>query len=354
MYNYLCADMPTRLLFLTAQLQPFLLSGIKSLCTLYDVEVLVYTLEKEENFQYDIPKCKELQIVYYAHFPEKSFKKNLVSFQPDIVFCAGWMFPIYLNWCRQLKKNGVRTICAMDTQWKGTFKQRFLVLFAHFAIKKSFTHAWVPGPRQASYAMRLGFDASKVLDNLYAPNTNMFANIFDANSSKKYFKKFLYVGRLESHKVLNLLKAFVSLSPAELDGWQIQFVGNGSMTQHPLLRHPGVLCQSFLPQEQLFIVANKASVFCLCSAEEPWGTVVQEFAAAGLPLLVSLQCGSSDVFLKNNGIICDGASVENIRNGLLQFISMSDNELNQMALESHHLGITSNSDTWAHTLMQLR
>lgn len=346
--------MPTRILFLTAQLQPFLLSGIQSLLRLYDVEVLVYSEDIAINSKLEMPVNKAFRIVYYSASPKVSFYNEIKLYSPDIVFCAGWMFKLYLKWCKQLKKNGTLTICAMDTQWKGTLKQKFLVFISSFVLKNTFTHAWVPGKRQADYALKLGFNNEQILNNLYAPNTTLFASIFDAKSSKKSFKKFLYVGRLEPHKLLNLLKAFAELSIEERHDWEFHIVGNGTMKKHPLMHHSSVFCHSFLTQNQLLNFAAISSVFCLCSVHEPWGTVVQEFSAAGLPLLVSKQCGSSEFFLNKNGVICDGEDVSDIKNCLLKFISFSENEFDKMSVQSHLLGMSSNSDTWAKTIMQLQ
>jgi len=108
-----------------------------------------------------------------------------------------------------------------------------------------------------------------------------------------------------------------------------------------------------LPQMELQKVVEQCGILCLCSTDEPWGTVAQEFAAAGFPLLLSQQCGASDHFLSGNGFLCDGNNIEDIKSGLMSFIQSSDKALFQMSEISHQLGIQSNSDTWSKTLMSL-
>lgn len=348
--------MATRILFLAAHLQPFLASGIHSLLKNYDVEIVLYCEKREENQWINIGPNKHLRIFTYDYEPDTFFWKEIDLFKPDIVFCAGWMFRMYLSWSKALKKSGAKTICAMDTQWKGSLKQKVWVLASPFTLRKSFTHAWIPGKRQEDYANRLGFANDELLHSLYAPDTSLFSRAYDGfmKSDQQVFpKKFLYVGRLEPHKLKNLLLVFHSLSQSELGLWRLQIVGDGSMSKDLLLNHTAITVSKSIPQIELQKLAAQGAVFCLCSAEEPWGTVVQEFAAAGMPLLLSKQCGSSEAFLIDNGFICDGADVESIKNALLKMINSSDKELFAMSKNSHHLGVSTNSDTWASELMRL-
>lgn len=348
--------MPTRILFLTAHLQPFLAVGIRSLMTDDDVEIIIYCEKRDENSLIDIQPNSQLRIFTYDYEPETFFWKTIDAFKPDVVVSAGWMFRIYTSWCKALKRNGAKTVCAMDTQWKGSLKQKLLVFLSPFIINSAFTHAWVPGKRQEDYALRLGFSADKILHHLYAPDTLLFDKAYQGfmESELKLFpKRFLYVGRLEDHKVKNLLLAFRSLTDAERGDWVLYIIGNGSLENSPLLQHSAINYSGSLPQQQLVKLAAQNGVFCLCSADEPWGTVVQEFSAAGLPLLLSKQCGSSDYFLSDNGFLCDGKDVQSIKNGLIDFIKTSDTDLFKMSKISNQLGRSSGSAIWANELMGL-
>jgi glycosyltransferase involved in cell wall biosynthesis len=348
--------MSTRILFLAAQLQPFLVSGIRSLLENYEVEIIVYCRNDNQNLLLDLPSDKRLKVFLYPDEPDTFFWNEIKSFNPQIVFCAGWMYLRYLNWCKALRNYGAKTICAMDTQWKGTLKQKVLTLVAPFTIGKYFSYAWIPGSRQMDYAHRLGFKDDCILKYLYAPDTHLFQqsySIFKQKQFRTFPKRFLYVGRIEFHKMGNLLTAFCSLSKDELNGWELQLIGDGSMSGNRLVQNPFIQIQKSLPQQQLMEIASYGGVFCLCSSDEPWGTVVQEFSAAGMPLLVSKQCGSSDHFMEGNGIVCDGKDVESIKKALLRFISLSDEQLFEMSAKSHLLGTSTNSDVWAKELMRL-
>ena len=348
--------MSTRILFLSVQLQPFLISGIRSLLKNYEVEIIVYCRSDNQNSLLELPSDKHLRVFLYPDEPDTFFWNDIQSFNPQIVFCAGWMYLRYMNWCKALRKNGAKTICAMDTQWKGTLKQKILTLIAPYTLRRYFTNAWVPGNRQMDYAQRLGFKDDCILKYLYAPDTQLFQQSYSVFKQKQFStfpKRFLYAGRMEVHKMGNLLTAFSNLGKNELNGWELQLIGDGTMSGNLLLKNSFIQSQKAMSQQQLMEIASKGAVFCLCSSDEPWGTVAQEFSAAGMPLLVSKQCGSSDHFIEGNGIICDGTDIESIKNALLQFISMSDEQLFEMSAKSHFLGIRTNSDIWANELMRL-
>ena len=78
----------------------------------------------------------------------------------------------------------------------------------------------------------------------------------------------------------------------------------------------------------LIIIFNEG-VFILPSLKEPWGVVLNEFAASGVPLLGSNVIGASSAFLINgyNGYTFDAGDCESFAQRLLQFINMNDDEL---------------------------
>lgn len=348
--------MSIRILFLAARLQPFLVSGIRSLLHRHDVEIVLYCQYPENIELFDLPEDQRLRIFFYNNTPDSFFVHQIKTFNPQIVFCAGWMYHRYLLWCKSLVKIGARTICAMDTQWQGNFKQKLLTRLSPFTLLKCFSHAWVPGERQREYAIRLGFDEKNILNNLYTPDTDLFQKsyaLFKEKNLQFFPKRFVYVGRLEAHKVDYLLKAFAGIEKGLLKGWKLHIYGDGPLSSSESLNSPFIQYHKAVPQKILAEMAANGGVFCLCSYDEPWGTVVQEFASAGMPLVVSKQCGSSLHFLKDNGILCDGTDVDDIRNALLQIIALNDTRLFEMVEKSHQLASATNSVDWVKELMSL-
>jgi glycosyltransferase involved in cell wall biosynthesis len=342
-----------RVLFLTAQLQPFLCACLAELVASTDVQVLVYT-QQSDPLGLLSSLDNRIRVVMYESRPHAGFRKSIEEFDPQMVWCAGWMYKEYLRWCRALKLRGVKCICAMDTQWKATPRQYALLTLARPLLHTAFSHAWVPGPRQHEYARRLGFKEADILKGLYAADVRLFAAAAARStnlcSQMPFPKRFLFVGRFVPHKLSPLLLAFQRLTVGDLNGWRLELIGSGPLFDDPLMDHPAIFVRPAMSQQALANEAAKGGVFCLCSTDEPWGTVVQEFCAAGMPLVVSRQCGSSELYVRNNGILCDGSDPGNIARALLEMTLLSDEQLYAMAAESARLGRLPDVVAWVEAL----
>ncbi len=107
---------------------------------------------------------------------------------------------------------------------------------------------------------------------------------------------FLYIGRYSEEKnLLRLLKAYGRLR-RENYGWGLILVGNGSLKVN-LARFidqcsiKDVLLTGFKQKQDIPQYLAVSDTFILPSISEPWGLVVNEAMAAGLPLLISKNCG---------------------------------------------------------------
>ena len=302
-------------------------------------------LVKEENLTFLIKENNEEDIA-----------DKILNFNPHVVWVAGWMDKSYLTWAKRYKQKGKPTIMAMDTQWKGSFRQYINLLLSPFKLKPVYTHAWVPGYRQHIYARKLGFKESQILSGLLTPDVELFSETYYANKEakeKEYPRALLYIGELQPHKFENLLLAFTALEKNEVNGWKLIVVGKGPLEAHPKMKSADIDYRGFMQQSELVSVFKDAGIFCLTSCKEAWGTVIQESAAAGMPLLVSKQCGAHFAMLKDghNGMLCNGKSVTDIKDKLKKMIALPVSELLTMSERSHQIGITTNPEMWAATLM---
>ena len=106
---------------------------------------------------------------------------------------------------------------------------------------------------------------------------------------KNFPKRFLYVGRYYDFKgVKTLWDAFIQLQVENPNDWELWCLGNGDLEplEHPKIKHLG-----FMQPEDLDKIISETGIFILPSLFEPWGVVVQEYAAAGYPLILSNQIG---------------------------------------------------------------
>ena len=142
---------------------------------------------------------------------------------------------------------------------------------------------------------------------------------------------FLYVGRLAPEKNLEpLLSAWIAFRKAG-GTWPLVLVGDGpsaSRLQQQArasafgadVHFPGLRGSRELPPFYAF-----AGCFVLPSAREPWGLVVNEAMAAGLPVLVSSQCGCADDLVEEggNGFRFDPASTSELSERLTQIADLA-------------------------------
>ena len=116
-----------------------------------------------------------------------------------------------------------------------------------------------------------------------------------------------------------MLKAWNSIE--DKNGWKIVLAGNGPLKDR-LLNLPNVDVLDFQPQERLVELAQNSGVFVLPSVYEPWALVLQEFAAAGLPIICSDACGAASHMVINgfNGYTFKSKDVQDLKRRLLSIM----------------------------------
>lgn len=106
---------------------------------------------------------------------------------------------------------------------------------------------------------------------------------------------FLFVGRLESHKgIRELLDAYRECTAAHC---ALLIAGDGACRREvdeAAARVPGIMVTGRLAGADLLDVYAAADVFVLPSLREPWGLVVNEAMASGLPVIATDAVGCAD------------------------------------------------------------
>ncbi len=172
---------------------------------------------------------------------------------------------------------------------------------------RQFDAALVGGPGHRDYLAQLGMPPRHValgynaVDNAYfRARSRFWLENGDGRSDLPANRYFLTVSRFASEKNLpRLIAAFARYRGQSPPGaaWDLVLCGDGPQApeiasviagsgwSHAIHR-PG-----FLEGDALARAYAHASAFVLASVSEPWGLVVNEAAASGLPLLVSTRAG---------------------------------------------------------------
>lgn len=265
---------------------------------------------------------------------------------PKAVICIGynskyiWAFTW---WCKRL---GIPVILHLDGWSKGRckvfLKEWLKMLYCRFF----FDAALVTGSSALNYALKLGIEESmiwktgNVIDNAHFAHCKIL-RLPDGYSLPSRF--FLSVSRLSPEKNIDgLLLAFEQY--CQRGGlWDLCIVGTGP--EESILKDsvPKTLEQrvhwlGWRSYHELPFIYQCASCLVLPSRIEPWGLVVNEAMAAGLPVLVSRACGClPELCLRGiNGYDFDPDDTDTLSN-LLMKVSSGDVDLKAMGEASRQI-----------------
>lgn len=349
-----------RFLFLYTELAPYVLACVKALVEQHDVEVHVvrWPVNAEAPFELDFAgRCK---VYERGALDDESLVRLTQALKPDVTFASGWVDKGYLAACREARKQGKPVVICSDTAWRGDARQVAAAIAARFWIKGTFTHAWVTGGAQATYARKLGFAEASIRTGFYSADVEGFAPLarqFAALKATKYPHRFLCVARYiptKGHQYL--CDAFAELCEAGgAADWELWIAGTGELhddvRNSPSGRHPRIKHLGFVQPDAMPEVMVRCGVFVLPSTYEPWGVVVQEHACAGFPLLLSSAVGAAERFLVDgsNGKSFNAGDKPSLLTALRAMIGRPDHELRTMGLRSAELGTRWNPTEWART-----
>ncbi|HZK96175.1 MAG TPA: glycosyltransferase family 4 protein [Prolixibacteraceae bacterium] len=324
------------ILYLYREIMPHHIPVLKELVQSgYNVTVVHVSLKKLTPYQ--IPFLENVNFLNKEEFTQKMLNKLAIELKPSVLFVCDRTNAIYNITALLLRKRfNTPVICGCDTQWRGG-KQWANVFTAWFRHNRYYSHMLVAGMRQFEYAKKLGFENSKIIWPLYSADLNKFNKIEIDVKRFSGSKNILFVGRFAEVKGLNiLLSAWSSIQDKK--GTTLTLIGSGPL-KGKLSYSSDVVVHEFMSQSELLEISSKASCFVLPSIFEPWALVIHEFAAAGLPMIVTSSCGATIHFVLNNynGFVVESDNVEELKNALIRIIDSDANQLFEFGKRSREL-----------------
>ena len=273
----------------------------------------------------------------------------------DILHLAGWGHPLLflsLIWGRLMRTS----VCIeSDTQlpyeipaWK--------------KIVKRFTYPWLfklpnkflpGGSIQKHFLQHYGVAESRII------KAQMTVDVTDIRQRVAVMQKtrdemraemgysekgviFIFVGRLEEFKGISfLLKAFMGLQQTCVSRPKLLVVGDGSCKKAVEKAEGESEHINYLGRLDYYGVIRSlavADVAVIPSTFEPWGLVVNEAMAAGLPVIVSDRVGCVDDLVKDGltGLVVPAKSVEALEKAM-QFVLEDEDKRKEMGLNGRKL-----------------
>ena len=247
------------------------------------------------------------------------------------------------------------------TWWKEIPKRFLLALL--------FDYGFAGGKPHARYLRQLGFANDRIAERYDVVDNDFFQraaasarrNLNRRDALQLPAKYFVFVGRLSPEKnVLGLLKAFSGYCKRG-GTWSLVVVGDGperASLEAAVLAlglQARVRFAGFKATEQVVPYYAFASCFVLPSAREPWGLVVNEAMACGLPVLVSSHCGCAEDLVHHgiNGYSFDPVS-DDFEDCLLSIGALDDSALHAMGDASARIVSDFSPEHWAKEVVGIR
>lgn len=342
-----------KVLFLYTELADYFLKCCEVLSERVEVHIVRWPVNKEAPFQFSY--SSNIRLYDRNNYSLSELRALAGSIAPDIIVCSGWIDKDYLKVVKSYYTK-IPTVLTCDTHWRGSFKQYVALLISRFFLLNTFSHAWVPGKPQTIYVRKLGFKPDQISQGFYCCDLPKFNAIYQAQLARKkndFPRRFLYVGRYYDFKgVKDLWEAFAELQTEEPNDWELWCLGAGDLKpfEHPKIKHFG-----FVQPKDLEPILMETGVFVLPSRFEPWGVVVQEYAAAGFPLVLSEAVGAKEAFLEDatNGFSFPPANVQGLKRALKKIITLDSKTLNSMSEKSHMLAQKIDTKKWTDTVIKI-
>jgi glycosyltransferase involved in cell wall biosynthesis len=348
----------SEMLFLYTEIASYTVSCLQALKAKgTNITLVRYPVNPEAPFQFDLTDIAD-DYVKDASLDSTRLKELIAQKNPELIYVSGWIEKDYLEAIKG-KHNRIPVVMGMDTPWTGTLRQKLGTVYFKLKLKRHFTHAFVAGDPQKTFARKLGFAEKNITDGLYCADTELFSNFYMRYDKTHIPQRFLYVGRYIPQKGIDTLftayKTYRQRCTQQgIKPWELICAGTGILyDSRPEIE--GLTHVGFVQPEQLGELIEKTGVFVLPSLYEPWGVVVHEYAVAGFPLVCSDKVMAHTRFLNpgRNGYIFAAGDTDALTDKLIEITNLNAETLLNMRKESHYLGLNLTPDIWADKLINI-
>jgi 1,2-diacylglycerol 3-alpha-glucosyltransferase len=334
--------MRPRLVIITEIIAPYRVPVFNSLAARGDVDLHVvflaetdpklrqWTVPKDEiRFSYQVLPSFRLRLGNSNLLLNRGLDRALRQVRPDVIVCGGYNYPSAWRAAFWARERNIPFLLwtesnAADHRGRSTFveylKRKYLGMCRGFVV---------PGEASKSYLQQLGLPAQLIFKAPDAVENELFtqgARMARTNLAtvrkridvpERYF---LNVGRfIRAKGVFDLLEAYAKLDEEIRASVGLVFVGEGDAKSELIRRasliRPGTVKVSlFVQKEQLAEFYALADAFVFPTHSDPWGLVVNEAMASGLPVIASNVAGCVRDLVEDgwNGFIVPVSDVRRI------------------------------------------
>ena len=275
--------------------------------------------------------------------------KAISGRRPHVVVLCGWLYRPYSRVVNSRELKHARVVVGMDSPWRGTLAQR-LARFRLAGLVRRLDLVVTSGERSSEYARRIGVPENRIRTGYYGLDHELFSTVAAARSitTAEWPRQFLFVGRYVPQKdLVTLIKAYSSYRASVSRPWGLTCCGAGSEGKR-LRDVPGVVDAGFTDPKDLPFVFSRHGVLVLPSRFEPWGVVIAEAAASGLPVVCSTACGAGIDLVRPyySGLVVAPRDVSGLASAM-RWIHEHESELPAMGRRGRALADAYSAEAWA-------
>lgn len=313
-----------------------------------EIFVIAFGTSNETSFGHQLMEEIPHQLLdAKERLDSKLIEKIIERENPDTIAVAGWFHPPYRNLpFRPMHQNRQFILC-MDTPYWHTWRQKFAPLLLKPFIKKM-DKVVVSGERSWQYARQLGFKSQDILKGQYGIDYNAFALTYKKRKQKAWPKNFLFVGRYNQVKAIDILvDAYQKYRNETIEQpWNLICCGKGPL-EHLIKDQPGIINYGFVQPEDLRDIFVQAGCFVMPSRFDPWPLSIIEGCAAGLPVICTDVCGTSVELIKSwhNGFVIPAEDSDALKHAMLNVQDEYEN-LSQMGANAQQQAAPYTPQLW--------
>jgi glycosyltransferase involved in cell wall biosynthesis len=209
----------------------------------------------------------------------------------------------------------------------------------------------VAGERSWQRARALGVPEERIRRGYYGIDYDLFAPIYQRRLDaypNNWPRRFLYIGRYHHDKGIDLLiAAYRKYHGSVPDAWPLTTCGMGPMGPE-IKAASEITDRGFVQPGDLPRVFLEHGVFVIASRVEPWGAVIAESAASGLPVIASEACGASVELIQShyNGLTVATDRIDALADAM-RWMHNHHADLPAMGRHGQHLAQAYSAQIWA-------
>jgi glycosyltransferase involved in cell wall biosynthesis len=353
--------MKHRVVIITEIIAPYRIPVFNALARHPEIDLTVIFLAKtdpstrqwriyadEIQFAYEILPSWRTRLKKYNLLLNQKVIHSLRTANPDAIVCGGYNYLASWQALRWAKQNDVPFLLWCESTAKDKRAGHRLLE----SLKKNFfdkcTGTIVPGTAAGKYVALMGVSPEHIFIAPNAVDNELFASrAEDARRNAACVRDqlelperyFLFVGRLVKSKgVLEVLTAYSRLNENLRSQVGLVFAGDGPLRSE-LERVAKSTCPGaigfagFVQRDDLAQYYGLADCLVFPTHSDPWGLVVNEAMACGLPVICGESAGCAPDLVKANGRLIDFRDVEQLANAM-QALAGDEDLRRQMSRES--------------------